>query len=96
MGGRCVFFEGVQKYFVKMEKTWLNWLNFSKTRDARADPAVRAKRNVQKKNKKMAKNWKKRIFWTKKSPTKSVKCHHDGTFFNTPCRLFSFEQTSSL
>ena len=35
MGGRGVFFEGVQKYFVKMEKTWLNWLNFSKTRDAR-------------------------------------------------------------
>ena len=87
LGGRCVFFEGVQKYFVKMEKTWSN---LKKARDARADPAVRAKRNVQKKNEKIAKNGKKRIFWTKKSPPKSVKFHHDGTFLNTPCRMFSF------
>ena len=87
LGGRCVFFEGVQKYFVKMEKTWSN---LKKARDARADPAVRAKRNVQKKNEKIAKNGKKRIFWTKKSPPKSVKCHLGGTFFNTPCRMFSF------
>ena len=31
-GGRGVFFEGVQKYFPEMGKTWLN---FSKARDAR-------------------------------------------------------------
>ena len=59
-------------------------------RATRADLAVRAKLNVQKKTEKIAENWKKRIFWTKKSPSKSVKFHHDGRFFPTPCRMFSF------
>ena len=62
----------------------------------RADLAVRAKWNVQKKNKKIAKNGKKTIFWTKKSPSKSVKRHLDGRFLNTPCRMFSFAEPSSL
>ena len=51
-----MFLEGVQKYFVKVE---MMWSNFQATRDARArraDLAVRARWNVQKKSQKIAKN----------------------------------------
>ena len=83
-----MFFEGVKKYFVKVE---MMWSNFQATRDARrADPAVRAKWNVQKKSQKNAKNRKNHIFRTTKSPPKSVKRHLDGNFSATPCRMVSF------
>ena len=53
-----MFFEGAQKYFVKVE---MMWSNFQATRDARdararADLAVRARWNTQKKYQKIAKN----------------------------------------
>ena len=82
-GQRCVF-----------ENVEIMWSNFKKSRDAsaRADPAVRARWNVQKKSQKNAKNPKNHIFWTKKSPLKSVKRHLDGHFLTTPCRMFSFAE----
>ena len=89
-----MFFDGFQKYFTEMGKTWLN---FSKTRDARdADPAVRDRRTVPKKTQKIAEKSKKRIFSHKKTPPKSVKRHLDGRFLATPGRMSSFAETSSL
>ena len=58
-----MFFEGVQKYFTEMGKTWSN---LKKARDAHADLAVPAKLNAQKKNKKIAKKWKKTHFLDQK------------------------------
>ena len=86
-----MFFEGVRKYFEKVE---MMWSNFQKARDAptRADLSVRARWNVQKKSQKIVKKRKNHIFWTTKSPLKSVKRHLDGRFLATPCRMSSFAE----
>ena len=81
LDARCVFFECVQKFFIKMK---IIWTNFELTRDAREALAARARRKVQKKTEKFAKNRKNHIFWTQKSPPKSVKGHQGGLFAVTP------------
>ena len=52
LGARCVFFDCVQKFFIKMK---IMWSNFKLTRDAPEALAVRARRKVQKKSKKLPK-----------------------------------------
>ena len=88
-----MFFEGVQKYFVKMEKTWLN-LKKSATRDAprdatRADLAVRAKRNVQKKKRGEGKNT-----WARPSAPPLV--HPGECFFDFSSRFARLGQQLSF
>ena len=75
-GGRGVFFLGVQKYFVKMAKTWSN---FKKARDARTRRSVLG--GMYKKNaKKMPKIEKIPIFGPKKHPLKVSSATWTGVF----------------
>ena len=57
-----MFFEGVQKYFEKVEMMWSNF----KKRATRADLAVRARQNIQKKSEKNAKKTDKSHFLDRK------------------------------